>query len=286
MILQETYTLADGVEIPKIGLGTWFIDDGDAARAVRDAVEAGYRHIDSAQAYGNERGVGEGVRSCGVSRDEVFVTTKLAADIKSHDAAVTAIDGSLEALGLDRIDLVLIHSPQPWDSFGSEDRCFDGNREAWRALEEAVAAGKVRTIGVSNFQEPDLDNILDACEVAPTVNQVLAHVTNVPTELIEGSRRRGMLVEAYSPMGHGELFKDKDVAAVAERYGVSIAQLAIRYTLQLGLLPLPKTADPDHMRSNAAVDFAISDEDMRALSGLDEIADYGEAGVFPVYARS
>ncbi|MBX3286187.1 MAG: aldo/keto reductase [Actinobacteria bacterium] len=286
MILQETYTLADGVEIPKIGLGTWFIDDGDAARAVRDAVEAGYRHIDSAQAYGNERGVGEGVRSCGVSRDEVFVTTKLAADIKSHDAAVIAIDGSLEALGLDRIDLVLIHSPQPWDSFGSEDRCFDGNREAWRALEEAVAAGKVRTIGVSNFQEPDLDNILDACEVAPTVNQVLAHVTNVPTELIEGSRRRGMLVEAYSPMGHGELFKDKDVAAVAERYGVSIAQLAIRYTLQLGLLPLPKTADPDHMRSNAAVDFAISDEDMRALSGLDEIADYGEAGVFPVYARS
>ena len=286
MILQETYTLADGVEIPKIGLGTWFIDDGDAARAVRDAVEAGYRHIDSAQAYGNERGVGEGVRSCGVSRDEVFVTTKLAADIKSHDAAVTAIDGSLEALGLDRIDLVLIHSPQPWDSFGSEDRCFDGNREAWRALEEAVAAGKVRTIGVSSFQEPDLDNILDACEVAPTVNQVLAHVTNVPTELIEGSRRRGMLVEAYSPMGHGELFKDKDVAAVAERYGVSIAQLAIRYTLQLGLLPLPKTADPDHMRSNAAVDFAISDEDMRALSGLDEIADYGEAGVFPVYARS
>ncbi len=283
MILQESYTLGNGVEIPKLGLGTWFIDDDEVATAVTRAVELGYRHIDTAQAYGNERGVGEGIRSCGVPRDELFVTTKLAAAIKAYDEAVTAIDRSLQTLGLDHIDLMIIHSPQPWREFGSGDRHLEGNRAAWRALEEAYQAGKLRAIGLSNFGRADVDNIFEASSVAPMVNQILAHISNTPIELIQHSQNSGMLVEAYSPIAHGELFKNEQVTDMAERYGVSVAQLAIRYTLQLGLLPLPKTADPDHMRTNADVDFEISEKDMEALKGMEPIAGYGDASVFPVF---
>jgi diketogulonate reductase-like aldo/keto reductase len=284
MILEQTYTLANGVAIPKLGLGTWFTDD--AAQAVRDAAAIGYRHIDTAQAYGNEAGVGDGVRSCGVARDEMFVTSKLAAEIKSYDAAVAAIDGSLAASGLDHLDLMIIHSPQPWADFGSEDRFFDGNREAWRALEDAYEAGKLRAIGVSNFKAADIDNLAGSCRVAPMVNQVLAHITNTPTDLIDYSRQHGMLVEAYSPIGHGELFKNQQVGEIAATYGVSVPQLAIRYTLQLDLLPLPKTSNADHMRSNAELDFEISDADMNVLTNLEQIEDYGDASVFPVYSGS
>lgn len=283
MIAQESYTLSNGVTIPKLGLGTWLIDDQTTAQAVRDAVAAGYRHIDTAQAYGNERGVGEGVRTCGLSREDIFVTSKLAAEMKSHEAAVAAIEGSLQKLGLDYIDMMLIHSPQPWAEFGQTDRFFAGNKEAWRALEEAYKAGKIRAIGISNFQKEDIDNLLESCSVEPMVNQLLAHATNVPQALIHYSQAKGMLVEAYSPMGHGELFKNEQLVKMAERYDVSLAQLCIRYTLQLGLLPLPKTANPDHMRSNAELDFIISDEDMNVLSNMEQIKDYGDASVFPVY---
>lgn len=284
MILNETYSLSNGIEIPKIGLGTWFTDD--AAQAVRDAAAIGYRHIDTAQAYGNEAGVGEGVRTSGVARDDMFITSKLAAEIKSYDEAVASIDGSLARTGLDHLDLMIIHSPQPWATFGGEDRCFEGNREAWRALEEAYEAGKLRAIGVSNFKAADIDNLIDSCRVTPMVNQILAHVTNTPTELIGYSREKGMVVEAYSPIGHGELFKNAQLADMASRYGVSVPQLAIRYTLQLGLLPLPKTSNPEHMRTNAEVDFEISDEDMDVLTNMEPIENYGDASVFPVYSGS
>lgn len=284
MILNETYSLSNGIEIPKIGLGTWFTND--AAQAVRDAAAIGYRHIDTAQAYGNEAGVGEGVRTSGVARDDMFITSKLAAEIKSYDEAVASIDGSLARTGLDHLDLMIIHSPQPWATFGGEDRCFEGNREAWRALEEAYEAGKLRAIGVSNFKAADIDNLIDSCRVTPMVNQILAHVTNTPTELIGYSREKGMVVEGYSPIGHGELFKNAQLADMASRYGVSVPQLAIRYTLQLGLLPLPKTSNPEHMRTNAEVDFEISDEDMDVLTNMEPIENYGDASVFPVYSGS
>ena len=286
VILDETYTLAHGVEIPKLGLGTWFIDNGDAAQAVRDAATLGYRHIDTAQAYGNEEGVGEGVRTCDVPREQVFVTTKLAAEVKSFEEAAEAIKGSLATTGLEYLDMMIIHSPQPWTEFGGSDRYLEGNRDAWRALEQAYDAGKLRAIGVSNFQQSDIDNILAVCTVAPMVNQVLAHISNTPTELIAYSQGRGMVVEAYSPMAHGELFKNGQVAAMAEKYGVSLAQLSIRYTLQLGLLPLPKTANPDHMRTNADVDFEIAAEDMNVLKNLSRMEDYGDAAAFPVYSAT
>jgi diketogulonate reductase-like aldo/keto reductase len=283
VILEETYTLANGLDIPKLGLGTWFIDNDDAAQVVRDATAVGYRHIDTAQAYANEAGVGEGIRSCGVPREQMFVTTKLAAEVKSFKDAATTIDKSLATTGLDYLDMMIIHSPQPWAEFGGGDRYFEGNREAWRALEEAYEARKLRAIGLSNFQAADIDNILAACTVAPMVNQVLAHISNTPADLIAYSQQKGMLVEAYSPMAHGELFKNRRVADMAEKYGVSLPQLSIRYTLQLGLLPLPKTANPDHMRTNADVDFEIAEEDMDALMNVGKIEDYGDASMFPVY---
>ncbi|MEZ4409830.1 MAG: aldo/keto reductase [Polyangiales bacterium] len=282
-VLSEGYTLPNGVEIPKLGLGTWMIRDDDVAEAVRAAVAMGYRHVDTAQAYGNEAGVGEAVRACGVPREAVFVTTKLAAEAKSYDEAARAIDGSLKTLGLDVIDLMIIHSPQPWRRFGGDDRFFEGNRAAWRALEAAYKTGKLRAVGVSNFERVDLDNLLGACEVAPMVNQVLAHISNTPSALIDYAHERGMLVEAYSPIAHGELMKNETVAAMAARYGVSVPRLSIRYCLQLGLLPLPKTANPEHMRSNADVDFVISDEDMETLKTLPRIKDYGDASAMPVF---
>ena len=283
MILEETYTLANGVEIPKLGLGTWFIGNDDVARAVRDAVGIGYRHVDTAQAYGNEAGVGEAIRTCGVSRDGLFVTTKLAAELKSYEQALEAIDSSLETTGLDHLDLMIIHSPQPWREFGGADRHLEGNREAWRALEDAYEAGKLRAIGVSNFEREDLDNILASCTVEPMVNQILAHISNTPHELIRYTQEHGILVEAYSPIAHGELLKNKQVREIADAYHVSVPQLSIRYTLELGLLPLPKTANPEHMRNNADANFEISDEDMETLKNVDRIQDYGEARTMPVF---
>ncbi|MEQ6902122.1 aldo/keto reductase [Nocardioides sp. YIM 152588] len=282
MILNETYTLSNGMTIPKLGLGTWFIDDDKAAQAVHDAVAAGYRNIDTAQAYGNERGVGEGVRTSGVPREELFVATKLAAEIKDYEGAVAAIDASLATMGLDYVDLMLIHSPQPWADWRGGDYA-EGNREAWRALEEAYQAGKIRSIGVSNFEQSDLESLLETATVAPQVNQLLVHIGNTPAELIAFCESKGILVEAYSPIAHGEILKSAEVASMAERYGVSIPQLCIRYTIQLGTVSLAKTGNPDHMRDNAGVDFVISDEDMDTLRAT-EFRDYGEHSFFPVYS--
>ncbi len=285
MILEETFTLSNGVAIPKLGLGTWRIDDTAVAQVVRDAAAIGYRHFDTAQAYGNEHGVGKGLRACGVARDKLFVTTKLAAECKTYAEAKQRIDGSLTALGLDRIDLMLIHSPQPWSEFRGGDRFDEGNLEAWRALEDAYGAGKLRAIGVSNFERADLDNLLDNGTVAPMVNQILAHVGNTPFDLIDYSRSKNMLVEAYSPVAHGAVLTNAGLANLAGKYGVGIPQLCIRYCLQLGLLPLPKSVNPQHMRSNAAVDFVISDADMATLKDIEGGVDYGAASMFPVFGK-
>ena len=188
----------------------------------------------------------------------------------------------MTALGLDYVDLMLIHSPQPWAEFRQGEHFFEGNLEAWRALEDAHRAGKLRAIGVSNFERADLDNILGHGAVRPAVNQILAHVGNTPFDLIDYSRSKDILVEAYSPVAHGAALNDRSLADLAEHYGVSIPQLCIRYCLQLGLLPLPKTTNVEHMRSNAAIDFIISDEDIATLKGAKG-QDYGDASKFPVF---
>ncbi len=282
-IFEEYFMLANGRHIPKLGLGTWFIPDDQAVQAVREAVKIGYRHIDTAQAYANEGGVGEGIRTCGITREELFVTTKLAAEIKTYEGAAEAIDGSLARTGLDYLDLMLIHSPQPWADFRGGDYA-DGNREAWRALEDAYKAGKLRAIGVSNFKEQDVENLLAHCTVAPMVNQLLVHIGNTPAALMAYCRSKNILVEAYSPVAHGEIMKSQEVAAMAANYQVTVPQLCIRYTLQLGALPLPKTANPAHMRGNAKLDFVISEEDMEILKNMKPLKDYGEFSAFPVFS--
>jgi len=272
MILNETYHLSNNVEIPKLGLGTWFISNKDASEAVRQAVKLGYRLIDTAQTYNNESGVGEGIRTCGVPREELFVTSKIAAEAKSYIDAKKAISDILNKTGLDYLDLIIIHAPQPWRKWHSKSqRYFKENIEVWRALEEAYKSGKVKAIGVSNFLKDDLQNILNHCEIKPMVNQVLCHISNTPTELISFCESHGILVESYAPIAHGKMLKNKDVVAIAKKYNVSFSQLCIRYDLQLGTVALPKTANPMHMQENAAVDFEISDADMDILKNIAPI---------------
>ena len=231
MILNETYTLADGTAIPKLGLGTWFIDDDKATQAVREAVKLGYRLIDTAQAYGNERGVGEGVRTCGLPREQLFVASKVAAELKDYDSAAKSIDETLEKMGLDYLDQIIIHSPQPWTEFRVEKRYFEENRAVWRALEDAQAAGKVKVIGVSNFLRDDLENLLSDCRVRPMVNQILLHISNTDKDLVDYCKEQNIQVEAYSPIAHGEALKTPAIAAMAQKYGVTAAQLCIRYVI-------------------------------------------------------
>lgn len=280
----EMKKLSNGVEVPVIALGTWFIDDDKAADAVRTAVQIGYRHVDTAQAYGNERGVGEGIRTCGVPRGQLFVTSKVAAEHKTYEAAAASIDKTLADMGLDYLDMMIIHSPQPWDKVNqSDDRYVEGNRAAWRALEDAYKAGKLRAIGVSNFLQTDIESLWETAQIKPMVNQVLCHISNSPLELIDDCQKKGIVMEAYSPVAHGEALKNKAIAAMAEKYDVTIPQLCIRFDIQLGMIVLPKTANPEHMKTNVAVDFVITDEDMETLKHLGKIKDYGEFGFFPVF---
>ena len=284
MIYNETFTMANGIIIPKLALGTWFIDDDRAAEAVRNAIEIGYRHIDTAQAYGNERGVGDGVRTCGIAREDIFVTSKVAAEHKDYKTAAADIDETLRKTGLDYLDMMIIHSPQPWREVNqSDNRYVEGNREAWKALEDAYKAGKLRAIGISNFLQSDIESLCEAAEIKPMVNQILAHISNTPFELIQYCQQNGILVEAYSPVAHGEALKNPAIKAMADKYGVSVPQICIRYDVQLGMIVLPKTANPEHMRSNAELDFVISDEDMELLKNIEHIKDYGEHSFFPVF---
>ena len=254
------------------------------AYAVKEAVKLGYRHIDTAQAYGNERGVGEGVRNCGVKREELFVVSKVAAEHKTYEAAMTGINETLEKMGLDYLDMMIIHSPQPWVEVNqSDDRYVEGNREAWRALEDAYKAGKLKAIGVSNFKQEDIESLLETATVKPMVNQILLHISNTPIELVEYCQKNGVAVEAYSPIAHGEILNQPEIKAIADKYGVTVPQLCIRYTLQLGAISLPKTANPEHMKSNSEVNFEISAEDMEVLKKFKKIEDYGESSGFPVY---
>lgn len=284
MILQEKYSLNNGMTIPKVGFGTWMIDDDAVVQAVKDALEIGYRHIDTAQAYGNERGVGEAIRTSGIDRSDIFLTTKVAAEHKTYETAAKSIDESLEKLGLETIDLMIIHAPQPWAEF-REANYDEGNVAAWQALEDAVKAGKVRAIGLSNFNQHDVENILEHGTIKPVVNQILAHISNTPFELIDFCKQNDILVEAYSPVGHGELMKNEAIKEIAKKYGVSVPQLAIRYCLDLGLLPLPKSENKAHIKANGELEFSLSNDDLQLLKNMERIDNYGDSSSFPVYRK-
>ncbi|HWH26163.1 MAG TPA: aldo/keto reductase [Pseudolysinimonas sp.] len=266
-ILTDTYTLANGVQIPKIGFGTWQVPDGQITYdAVRAALDAGYRHIDSARGYGNEESVGKAVRDSGIPRSEIFVTTKLPADVKGFDAAKASFATSTGLLDLGYVDLYLIHAPWPWEECGAD--YTEGNIAAWRALIEIADAGGARAIGVSNFDGPQIQSLIDATGVVPQANQIQYYVGHTLDDVVAYCAANGILVEAYSPLATGELIGDARLREIADRYGKTTAQLAIRYTLQKGTLPLPKTTTPSRIVENADVDFEISAEDVALLDGF------------------
>lgn len=283
-MFDKTITLSNGIEIPQLALGTWLIDDDEVANVIKNAVDVGYRHFDTAQAYANERGVGEGVRNASIPREEIFVTSKVMAENKTYDSAYKSIDETLDKMELDYIDMMVIHSPQPWkDVNQSDNRYFEENREVWKAMIDAYNEGKIKAIGVSNFLKEDIDNLYDWAEVKPMVNQVLCHISNTPLDLIEYCQNKNIQMEAYAPVAHGEPLKDEKIVEMTKKYDVTIQQLCIRYDLQLGMITLPKTTNVEHMKSNMDVDFIISDEDMDILKNVEKIKGYGESGHFPVF---
>ncbi|MCR5184656.1 MAG: aldo/keto reductase [Bacilli bacterium] len=281
---MDELELLNGVKIPIIGYGTWLIKNKDATNCVKMAIEAGYTHIDTAQAYGNEEGVGKAIRECGKDRSELFVTTKVAAELKTYKKAKKSIDESLKKLDIGYIDLVLIHCPQPWLLFRGKRRFFKENIEVWKALEEAYKEGKVKAIGVSNFLIDDLENIMNNCEIKPMVNQVLCHIGNTPSDVIKFCQENDIVVEAYSPIAHGAALKNEAIIEMAKKYNVSVAQLCIQYTLQLNTVSLPKASSKEHIEDNIKVNFGISDEDMISLIKLNEI-DYGKDAFWPVFNK-
>jgi diketogulonate reductase-like aldo/keto reductase len=283
-MLNESYILNNGIKIPKLGLGTWLIEGEKATQAVKDAIELGYRHIDTAEAYGNEVEVGIGIRESGVKREEIFLTTKLVAEAKDYETAKKNIQESLDKLDIDYIDLMIIHSPQPWVEVNQSDNRYEkGNLEAWKALEEFYKSGKIKAIGVSNFQINDLKNILENAEVKPAVNQILCHISNTPIELIKFCKENDILVESYSPIAHGEILNNDAIKNIANKYNSTVAQLSIKYTIQLGTVSLPKSTTKSHIEENSKLDFVISDSDMEILKNFKHIKNYGASSFFPVY---
>ena len=212
------------------------------------------------------------------------MVSKVAAEHKAYEEAMNGINKTLETMGLDYPDMMIIHSPQPWVKVNqSEDRYVEGNRAAWKALEDAYKAGKLKAIGISNFLIGDIESLMETAEIKPMVNQILLHISNTPLELVEYCQKNGIAVEAYSPIAHGEILNQPQIKEMADKYGVSVPQLCIRYTLQLGAISLPKTGNPAHMKTNADVDFEISAEDMETLKNFKKIENYGESSGFPVY---
>lgn len=274
MILDEKYVLHNGVEIPKLALGTWQVTNEEVVHSVGSAVRMGYRHFDTAAAYQNEEGVGQALRESNVGRKDIFVTTKIPAEVKTYEGAKSAIETSLSNLGMEYIDLMLIHAPKPWPELfaGSDETYFEQNLAVWKAMEEAYAAGKLRAIGVSNFEAADIQNLIDHGTVKPMANQIRVHVGHTPTDTIEYCRNKNILVMAFSPNATGKLLNHTTVVEMAAKYKVSVPQLCIRYDLQLGLLPLPKTKHEEYMKQNADVNFEISAQDMKVLSKVEEVS--------------
>jgi len=260
--LAPTIRLPHGADMPRLGLGTWPMDDAEAERAVAQAIELGYRSVDTAYAYGNERGVGRGLHASGVAREELFVTSKLNADWHGVDKVGEAYDMSLEKLGLDYLDLFLIHWPNPW-----LDRYVDAYRGLVRLLED----GRVRAIGVSNFTPAHLDRILAATDVAPDVDQIELDPTRTRAAARAYHAEHGIVTESYSPLGQGsDLLRQPAIVGLAEARGRTPAQVVLRWHLQLGLVTIPKSTRPERMRENLDVfDFELTDDEMGALSALD-----------------
>ncbi|MBQ9731236.1 MAG: aldo/keto reductase [Bacilli bacterium] len=266
----QRLTLNNKNTIPDIGFGTWQISNEAVIDAVITALECGYRHIDTAIDYGNEEGVGKALKLTDVKREEIFLTSKIPAHVKTYEGAKRCIEESLKRLQVDYLDLMLIHSPRPWEGLWDPNypRYYKENLEVYKALEEAYKEKKIKSIGISNFFIDDVKNILENVEIKPVINQICVFIGNTPKELIKYCKENDILVEAYSPIATGRLLKNKELIAIAEKYDVSVPQLCIRYCMQIGTLPLPKSQTKEHIKSNLDVDFEIDKIDLDYLFNL------------------
>ena len=274
MTEQTHLTFNDGHVIPQVGLGVWQTPNDTAVQAVKTALDAGYRHIDTAAAYRNEKGVGEGIKASGLSREDVFVTTKLWNDNQGYDETLVAAEKSLGRLGLDLLDLYLIHWPAPRK---------DLYVQTWKAFVRLKEEGRVKSIGVSNFAAVHLDRIIGETGVAPAINQIELHPRFQQTALREANAARGVLTQSWSPLGQGQLLADPVIGSIARKHGKTPAQVIIRWHIDSGLVVIPKSVTPERIVQNFGVfDFQLDDADKAAIAGLDS-AD-GRIGPDPLTA--
>ena len=272
--LTDSFELYNGVKVPCVGYGTYLTPDGEVAKnSVIAAINAGYRHIDTAFAYGNEKAVGEGIKASGVNREDIFITTKHWVTMRGYEKATEAIDISLNNLGVDYLDLYLIHWPcvekvsPDWAEI---------NASTWRAFEDAYKAGKIRAIGVSNFQKKHYDALVERCEIKPMVNQIEFHPGYTQPETVEYSKEAGMLVQAFSPLGCGAVLGNETLADIAKKYDKTVAQICLRFVLQSGLNVLTKSVTPERIIENTKIfDFELSAEDMAVISAMPQVGFTG-----------
>jgi len=272
-ILKDTLTLNNGITIPVIGFGTWQIPEGEEAyNATAFALKSGYTHVDTALVYGNERSVGRAIADSGIAREDIFLTTKLPADIKTYDGALEAFETSIANLGVEYVDLYLIHAPWPWSDRGGD--YTEGNIAAWSALEDIYKSGRAKAIGVSNFSVSDLEAILESGTIVPAVNQIKFFIGNTEKEdVTKFCQEKGILIEAYSPLATGRILDNSQVKAIADKYGKTVAQISIRYTIQRGTVTLPKSVHEQYILENADLDFVIDEGDMIYLNSLEDLVD-------------
>ncbi len=273
--LSDSYTLSNGVSVPCVGFGTWKMADGEeTASAVKEAITMGYRHIDTATIYKNEESVGRGIFNSGVDRNELFVTTKLWNDDHGYDLALRAFEASLAKLGLSTLDLYLIHWPNPEKL---RDNWEESNAETWRAMEDLYRAGKIRAIGVSNFMPHHLEALMKTANIAPMVNQIRLFPGFMWAETVTYCQQKNICIEAYSPLGKGVVLASPIVVEIAEKYGKTPAQVCVRWSLQMGFLPLPKTVTPERIRENAQIfDFSLSASEMTQLTRMENLCGDGK----------
>jgi len=271
--LTDCYKLSNGVEIPCIGFGTWQTPNGDVAvSSVLSALQAGYRHIDTAQGYGNEESVGTAVKKSGIDRKEIFITSKLTNSEHGYQKTLDAFEETMKKLDMDYIDLFLIHWPNP---IAFRDHWQEANAGTWKAFEELYNAGRIRSIGISNFHPHHIEELMKTATIAPMVNQIRLCPGDTQDEVVDYCRSRNMLLEAYSPLGVGKIFEVPEMQMLAEKYGKSIAQICIRWSLQRGYLPLPKSVTPARIKENTEVfDFELSADDVQLIADLKGVVGY------------